>query len=135
MHENHILHCDIKAENILVDKKNHLVLADFGLARDFVLAKAELPWKATRWINQNGYMDLTFRNEAYYRSLGLDEGKDITLRTGGTPGYIPPEMWGNGGIRSYEADIWALGVTHFRLERCHGASLMTTLIGSTSPSQ
>jgi serine/threonine protein kinase len=34
-HENHVLHRDLKPQNLLINKKGELKLADFGLARAF----------------------------------------------------------------------------------------------------
>lgn len=35
MHENGVMHCDIKPGNILLDNENNAKLCDFGLARKF----------------------------------------------------------------------------------------------------
>ncbi len=34
-HENHVLHRDLKPQNLLINRKYELKLADFGLARAF----------------------------------------------------------------------------------------------------
>lgn len=33
LHENNILYCDMKPENILLDKEGHIVITDFGLSK------------------------------------------------------------------------------------------------------
>src|SRR5271169_184583 len=35
LHSRGIIHRDIKAPNILIDRDGHIVLADFGLSKDF----------------------------------------------------------------------------------------------------
>ena len=37
MHENAVIHRDVKSENILIDSKGNIKFADFGLARDLVV--------------------------------------------------------------------------------------------------
>jgi serine/threonine-protein kinase len=33
-HQHHVVHCDLKPENLMIDSRNRLKVLDFGLARD-----------------------------------------------------------------------------------------------------
>ncbi|TFY63345.1 hypothetical protein EVJ58_g3303 [Rhodofomes roseus] len=78
LREQHFLHGDIKPANLLVNDDNHLVLADFGLARDFGRPWGPLPWKQFQRA-----FDVKHPDHAAFRSLGLD-GWDVTRRRVGT---------------------------------------------------
>ncbi|KAH9830618.1 kinase-like domain-containing protein [Rhodofomes roseus] len=101
LREQHFLHGDIKPANLLVNDDNHLVLADFGLARDFGRPWGPLPWKQFQRA-----FDVKHPDHAAFRSLGLD-GWDVTRRRNcGTQ---------NDGVHSYEADVWSAGVTIYEM--------------------
>jgi serine/threonine protein kinase len=88
LHEKKIIHRDVKPENILVDDTGHIVLADFGLARDF----------------QHG-----FRSKRPELSSVF-----MTDCRCGSPAYMSPEMW-KGENYSFEADFWAIGIIMYYL--------------------
>ncbi len=96
LHAMRIVHRDVKPANILVDNYYHIVLADFGLARDFGFPQPELPWSAGP------------RDHPSPRPFG-----DMTEGWFGTTGYVAPEIYCD--RHSYEVDIWSAGVVLYRL--------------------
>lgn len=87
-HEAGIVHRDVKPDNILVDKKGGVVVADLGLAKAF------------------GGDDI---------SSGLSMGLSMANAAMGTPYYMAPEQTRNAKDVGPSADVWSLGVTLYQL--------------------
>lgn len=84
-HDEGVVHRDIKPENILFDRRGHVKLADFGLAK-LVAAAA------------GGETVLT-----------------QSRQTMGTPYYMAPEQWRSPHAVDHRADIYALGVVCYEM--------------------
>lgn len=108
LQQQRVLHGDIKPDNLLLDNRGHLVLADFGMARCFAAPRADAPWRglASMFV-EAGVM------------AGADptyERADMTCRTVGTPVYAAPEVWySEMSPQSYPADVWSAGVVIFEM--------------------
>ena len=85
LHSLNIIHRDIKPGNLLISDDGHIVLADFGMARDFNAEPAHHIRNALRASQFESVMEC------------------------GTPYYMSPDVW-QGKPYSFEADLWAIAV-------------------------
>jgi serine/threonine-protein kinase len=85
LHAQHIIHADLKLENIILRPTGNLVLVDFGNAREMM--------------------------ERSFLSRLFSPGKN---RVFGTPTYLAPELM-RGAQTSYASDVYSLGVCAFVL--------------------
>jgi WD40 repeat protein/serine/threonine protein kinase len=98
-HEVNIFHRDVKPSNIMVDRKEHCWVLDFGLA--------------TLGTSTNG----AHRDRAARDQVGCESDVDLAavVASGvlGTPSYMAPEQF----AKRFDArsDVWGLGVTLYEL--------------------
>ena len=85
LHSLNIIHRDIKPGNLLVSDEGHIVLADFGMSRDFNVEPAH-----------------HIRNALWASPFE-------SVMECGTPYYMSPDVW-QGKPYSFEADLWAIAV-------------------------
>lgn len=87
LHENDIVHRDIKPDNVLIDNHGNFLITDFGISKK---------------------MRSTLRRN----STRLQDSKD---GFSGTIGYMGPEMFKSNPEAVKATDIWALGATIYEL--------------------
>lgn len=110
-HDQGIVHCDLKPGNLVIDRAEHLMLTDFGIARALY----------------DGGLD--------------DEAPDpVSGPLWGTPQYTPPEAW-RGGPVSPTWDLFAAGVLVYEAltgtAPFHGSTPLATMnaiLSTTLPS-
>src|ERR1035437_9817857 len=114
-HDQGIVHREIKPENILLDRRGRVKVADFGLAK-LVEANASL----TPSLSPPA---------ATGRQRGESDGERVAARPGeggspfltdagkimGTPNYMAPEQVEHPGEVDHRADIYALGVVFYQM--------------------
>ena len=88
LHKSGTLHCDLKPSNVLVDENGRLKLCGFGLAKKTADAAKDGPEGV---------------------SGGGEGGPKDGLSKRGTPCYMAPELFTEGGVHSYASDLYALG--------------------------
>ena len=111
IHSNKVLHRDMKAANILINKQGNLKLADFGLARAFSLPK---PGGSNRYTNRVVTL--------WYRPPELLLGER---------NYGPAiDLWGAGCIM---AEMWTRSPIMQGNTEQHQLTLISHLCGSITP--
>ncbi|TFY57872.1 hypothetical protein EVJ58_g6758 [Rhodofomes roseus] len=108
LREKRVVHGDIKPDNLLLDNRGHLVVADFGMARSFNEPSPLAPWKEFQdAMEEAGIVEP--KNLEFERA-------DATCRGVGTPVYMAPEVWRKPiAPQSYPADVWSAGVTIYEM--------------------
>jgi serine/threonine protein kinase len=90
-HDHGIVHCDIKPENLLIDKAGTVKIADFGIAK----------------IIHSGLPDLGGMHHA--------SQSDAATMPLGTPDYAAPEQHDTTVSTDHRADIYSLGVVLYEM--------------------
>ena len=93
IHSSGVIHRDVKPSNVLVAANGHAVLADFGVSR---------------------ISDESLRAELSLDATMATDATTLSRVVFGTANYLAPEVR-CGNVATAAADIYALGVTFFRL--------------------
>ena len=102
IHKLNCIHRDIKPDNILIDKRGHIQLSDFGLCK----ISEEKFFPITLKKNNNSNNDKNEENENNFIKTHYNKNdKLIAFSTVGTPDYIAPEVFEQNGYGN-EVDWW-----------------------------
>ena len=118
VHKLNYIHRDLKPDNLLIGRDGHVKLSDFGLCKhveirprnqDKVhenLRRDDLTTEGTNPNNMN--RNLYNKRQEYKRS------RKLAYSTVGTPDYIAPEVFGQGGYNE-TVDWWSVGAILFEM--------------------
>ena len=110
LHSIHIIHHDIKPENILITLRGHFKLSDFGLSKS--LQENEEDESMEEHV-KNLINFVQFRNLDSNTSLLEDDDKNKDAV--GTLNYMAPELFTDKYPQGGGVDYWAIGVLIFDL--------------------
>ena len=125
VHKLNCIHRDLKPDNILIDKRGHIQLSDFGLSKlsDKVFYPMSVKEQSKSLVNLKnvGSDSITTANSNLNYSLLKNNKRGhkkknrlMAYSTVGTPDYIAPEVFGQDGY-GQEVDWWSIGVMFFEM--------------------
>eukprot|EP01089_Gocevia_fonbrunei_P023056 TRINITY_DN9555_c0_g1_i1.p1 TRINITY_DN9555_c0_g1~~TRINITY_DN9555_c0_g1_i1.p1 ORF type:complete len:616 (-),score=105.26 TRINITY_DN9555_c0_g1_i1:10-1857(-) len=126
LHSKGVIHCDVKAGNILLDEEGQVKITDFGVSTiknkktqkryhstfTNTTSNQNIKQKGLIALGEDFTIDPLFQVEVDEDLTSNDEDEDDDDELKGTPFWMAPEViLGNGKGYTDRADLWSLGIT------------------------
>ena len=125
VHKLNCIHRDLKPDNILIDKRGHIQLSDFGLSKlsdnaFYPMSSKEASQPPKKLMNHGKDIitkanpNMNLNNSLKLNKKFHKKNRLLAYSTVGTPDYIAPEVFGQSGY-GQEVDWWSIGVMFFEM--------------------
>uniref|UniRef100_A0A182MYS3 non-specific serine/threonine protein kinase n=1 Tax=Anopheles dirus TaxID=7168 RepID=A0A182MYS3_9DIPT len=114
IHQQGMIHRDLKPVNIFLDSRDQVKIGDFGLATTSILALQNQGHQNAPLIGQGATLAVT--NGSGRLGKSSDIGYSLTGKVG-TALYVAPELTGNASRSTYnqKVDLYSLGIILFEM--------------------
>ncbi|KAJ3438013.1 non-specific serine/threonine protein kinase [Anaeramoeba flamelloides] len=113
VHQMGFIHRDLKPDNLLIDKRGHIALTDFGLSKGYKSIRKEMEEEKEFKMPQKNKPKNSVTNKQL-RQKTWKARRKLAYSTVGTPDYIAIEIFWRKGY-SETCDWWSLGVIMFEM--------------------
>ncbi|KAJ3450121.1 non-specific serine/threonine protein kinase [Anaeramoeba flamelloides] len=113
VHQMGFIHRDLKPDNLLIDKRGHITLTDFGLSKGYKSIRKEMEEEKEFKIPEKKKHKNSTTNKKL-RQKAWKARRKLAYSTVGTPDYIAIEIFWRKGY-SETCDWWSLGVIMFEM--------------------
>ena len=125
VHKLNSIHRDLKLDNILIEKRGHIQLSDFGLSKlsdkaFYPMSAKDAPEQPKKLMNQGNdkitkiHPKIDLNNSTKNNKKFYNKNRLLAYSTVGIPDYIAPEVFGQSGF-GQEVDWWSIGVMFFEM--------------------